>query len=155
MKNIFFVVFAFVLIGIFASTSALHKENPDLNIYNFTNDLNWNSTFEQRLVKEINTSLDIDFASINNMRIKNMIYKTIDWVGYLLFESAKYAIELGFNYASDELIVTDWIVWLARIVVFCVAFPIIVPLIALIYILIELIIKGYKYVRLKQYKKNG
>jgi hypothetical protein len=58
----------------------------------------WNSTkYAPGIVEGVSNGTKIDFSNSSNMRIRNVVIKTADYVGYCMFEVAKWGIEYGYT----------------------------------------------------------
>ncbi len=142
------LVLVIVLIAMFGVGSILYEhdieENGKLND-TFRFQIEWNSTDYQQYIEENTYPEEYNISKINGIRLRNVIYKTIDWMGYILFELANWGVEFGYVHGED-INYNTLIDWLPRIIILImvfVAFPAIVPLIALIYLLCVGIKKGY------------
>ena len=97
---VFTLVGILIIWGMLAVGAAMYqsdmKNNETTNIYNVTSLLYWNSSDWE--AEEYNISgWPADQSKINSIRMRNVIYKIIDFVGFTLFEVSKWGIEVGYN----------------------------------------------------------
>ena len=151
MRGFFFGTFLFIVFAImFASQSMYNyhqEDNISMNIYNFTeNYLLWNYTSQKpHIIDAIANNTGIRYDTIQSVRISNLIHKTVDWLGFVFFETSKWAIEFGYTHPEYDFeffmhFVKYWLFAMLAIA----ASPIIVPLIALLYLLCIGVGKLYK-----------
>jgi hypothetical protein len=142
------VVLITIMVSALLIGSELHKNDESLNItqniYSFTSNITWNITNQQIQQKfnEQNTNVPL----MQSTRISNVIYKLVDAGGYSVMEFMKFFIELGYNHPDYDF---RMILELCRIYIYflilCVFIPVIIPLIAIGYLIIAGIIKIIKY----------
>lgn len=135
------LVFILALLTIFLGV-VMHQSDVEndreRNIFNFTeNQFNvWNSS--QWQVDELN-STNLTMSDAFSFRIKSIIFKTVDVIGYSLFQGVKLGIEFGYEkaYAYNP----DSFVSLAKLILVVViigmVIPVIVPMLAILYLLFE------------------
>ena len=135
---IFFVI-SLILIG-----TEIYKYNPEEDIFNTTNNLNWNFTYTEQMFN--NFSEEFNYSIIQTGRVSNIIYKFTDFIGYFFIEGGKFFIEFGFNnpqynftFIWKVLRLWIWFLFVSLII------PVIAPLVAIIYLLVIGIIKVFKY----------
>lgn len=163
MRGLVTTIFLFAMISLmFASQTLYHshlEQNITFDIYNFTeNWLVWNYTVgEESIRNNLTQTYGLDYSQIQSKRISNIIYKFVDFVGCSLFEISKWAIEFGYthpqyNFGYFMNFVKYWLFAMIAIAIF----PILVPLLALIYLVLVGLNKLFKYakVRLWQRKKK-
>ena len=121
--------------------------NITFDIYNYTeNYLIWNDTAIRHNIENNLTRYVPDNVIIFTKRISNIIFRFLDFVGFSLFEISKFSMEFGYNHPEYDfkycmnLLKYFLFAWLAILI-----FPIIIPLIALIY----LIFKGLKKIAVR------
>ncbi len=105
------------------------------DIYNWTETkLEWNESTFERVKTNVTANLNYSFVSVN--RVKNILYKTIDWLGYTIFEVAKGSIEFGYNNADKYNFHFTWklLIFYIFFMVFVLSIPALIVIIALIYI---------------------
>ena len=134
--------------------ATMHQSDIDndkeRNIYNYSQDLDvaWNSSRWQNV--ELNTT-NITMEESYKNRFRNVLYKTVDLVGYSMIQIIKVSIEFGYekayNYKPESFIYIAKLIFIIVIIGFII--PIIVPILAIIYLLFE----GLKWI-IKRFK-NG
>jgi len=150
MRLILLWVTVVVILAMFGVGAALYSENNTQDVYNITNDLVWNTSFNYEENLKNYTSLNI--SHINSIRLNNIIYKGVDAIGYITMEVAKWGVEFGYshpeyNYLFFAKIIIYW-------VIITTALPLIVLLpiiIALFYIIGEAI---YKLIKRQKHDKH-
>ena len=135
------VIYIMVLMMIFLGV-ILHqtdvKNDVERNIFNYTEaqfDV-WNST--QWEVQELNNT-NITMSAVFNFRVKNMVFKTVDLVGYSLFQGIKLGIEFGYEkaYAYEPESFISLATIILVIVIIAMILPIIIPFLAILYLMFE------------------
>ena len=126
-----------VFMMMFVSQQLYHvyqEDNQTFDIYNFTqnsNALKWNYTLHKETIQSnFSDMTGLDYSKIQSNRINNIIHKTIDWAGYTTFEIMKWSMEFGYTHPQYNFKFFMYFM----IVMMC--FPIIIPLIVLIYLMI-------------------
>jgi len=156
MKSLITTIFLFTLFAIMFASQTMYQsnleENKTFDIYNFTeNNLVWNYTQQEDNIKDNFTKYTkLDYDQIHSKRITNIIHKGVDWFGYTLFEISKWAMEFGYTHPEYDFgfFMKFVLYWLYAMIAIAL-FPVIVPLIALIYLLIIGIKNGYLWIRKK------
>ena len=137
-RQIFWVL---ALMGIMLGVT-LHetdvKYGEERNIYNYTsNKFIWNNTYFEGT--EINNIENLDINSTFANRFHNIIFKTVDLVGYTFFQFLNFTIEFGYEKFYDYD--TESFVFIAKLIfiilILSLVIPIIVPVLALCYLLFE------------------
>lgn len=146
---IYLLAFMTIFLGV-----QLHQNDIEYgrerNIYNFTENQiqGWNSSLWQ--VDELNFT-DINMSDAFTFRLKNIIYKSVDLFGYTLIQSIKLGVEFGYEkayqYEPERFISLAKVIFIVMLIGFII--PIIVPVLALTYLLFE----GLKWI-IKRFK-NG
>lgn len=141
-----------LLLAFFGGGKALYEEDNTQDVYNFTNNLNWNSSIIPA-EEIIYNSTSMNISQANMIRLKNIVYKSVDTVGYIIFETAKWGVETGFRNP-------DWnYLWLAKWLIILIIIMIALPLLGLFPIIIALIYLSYVgikqlYLKIKTKLKN-
>lgn len=139
------IVYILVLMMIFLGV-VLHQSDleyrEERNIFNYTeNQFKWNSSQWQ---KDPINSTNVTMSDAFSHRVRNIVFKTVDLVGYSAFQIIKVSMEFGYEkayaYEPEKFITIAKIILIIAILGFIV--PIIVPVLALIYLLFE----GIKWV---------
>ena len=120
------------------------------NIKNFTEtNLVWNFTTQAE--DNINISEDTDWELLRAKRISRVIYKFVDFVGFSFMELGKFFVEFGYNNPQyDFELFISLIKWYFIILILAIISPLLIPLIAIIY----LIVVGCKNLYNKYIKKT-
>ena len=142
MKSLFFGIILFAMFGVMLSSQTLYNDhlenNETFDIYNFTeNNLVWNYTSGEDMFRNnISEMTGLDYDKIQSKRIKNLIHKCVDFFGYSMFEVFKWVIEFGYTHPEYDFGYFMQFVkyWLFAMIIIAL-FPILIPLIALIYLL--------------------
>jgi len=95
-KSLVVIIF---IIGIFGVGQALYEADNTQDIYNVTNKIQWNSSLFE--VEENYTHNDT--VTVFSHRLKNILYKSIDCFGFVMFEIGKFGIEFGFKHPEINL----------------------------------------------------
>lgn len=145
MRIIGLIVLLF-FIAMFGIGQVLYEDKgSDYDIYNLTNHLKWNSSKFQPQ-NYTNTTMD---------RIGNIITKLTDFVGYSSFEIAKFGVEYGFQHPEiDYLQLLEYVRYIVIIWVVSLLFPMLIPLIALIYITVLGVKKLINWIKSKRFKND-
>ncbi len=147
------VIYIMVLMMIFLGV-VLHESdvenNTERNIFNYTEAQfgQWNSSqWESKPLNNTNLSM----SEVFSFRVRNMIFKTVDLVGYSLFQGIKLGIEFGYEkayaYEPERFISLAKVILIVVMIGFIV--PIIIPVLALLYLLFE----GLKWL-IDRFNKN-
>jgi hypothetical protein len=163
MRGLFSGIILLSLFWIMFASQTLyysHQENNEtFDIYNFTeNNLVWNYTSGEDMFRNNLSEITVlDYGQIQSKRIKNLVYKFVDFFGYSLFEITKWVMEFGYthpeyNFGFFMNLVKYWL--LAMIII--AIFPILIPLLALVYLALIGLNRIFKYtkVKLSQRKKK-
>lgn len=142
MRGLFFGIILFALFGLMFASQTLynsHQENNEtFDIYNFTeNKLVWNYTFGEDMIRNnLSEMTGLDYGKIQSKRIGNLIHKFVDFFGYSMFEVSKWVMEFGYTHPEYDFGYFMQFVkyWLFAMIIIAL-FPILIPLIALIYLL--------------------
>ena len=146
---IYIMVLMMIFLGVVMHQSDV-KNGVERNIFNYTEaqfDV-WNST--QWQVNEFNDT-NITMSEAFSFRVKNMVFKTVDLVGYSLFQGIKLGIEFGYEkayaYEPESFISLAKLIFIVVIIGFII--PVIIPVLALLYLLFE----GLKWL-IDRFNKN-
>lgn len=156
MKGLVFpVILLMVIFAMLTISQNLYEDDPTRDIYNTTETIfNWNETFQGEVVVAYYNQTKEEYAEVQAGRIQNILYKTIDWIGYVSFETAKGMVEFGFTHPEYDyrffFNLTKFILY-ALVVVVCL--PLVTPLLALIYLIIIGIAKLYRLVYISKRKR--
>ena len=128
------------------------ESGEERDIYNFTEStMKWNSSIINSFNIDIEEDIQILEYDVTIGRFKNILYKFIDFIGYSSFEGAKWGIEYGYTHPEYDLkFFLDLLIKILWITVIISLIPLVVPLIALIY----LFFKGIYYLIKKITIKN-
>ena len=141
MRFVFFFLFLIGLMAFFGVGRALYEDDNTQNIYNFTNQIEWNSSLFQ--IEPINDSSieNMTQPEINTIRIKNLIYKFADTAGYIIFEVGKWGMEFGFNHPEWNYLFTMNLIMFAVIcmIIGALTMPVVVLIVAVYFIVKEVI----------------
>lgn len=134
------ILYLLALMVIFLGVSIHNNDtenNVERNIYNFTESIfRWNSSLWE--VEILNTT-DINMEQVVTFRIHNILQKTIDLIGYSLFQGVRLGIEFGYekayDYDPESFISLSRLILLVVILAFII--PVIVPILAILYLFFE------------------
>jgi len=162
MRGLIFGVVLFALFGMMFTSQTLyhsHQENNEtFDIYNFTeNNLVWNySSGEEMFRNNLSDMTSFDYSKIQSKRVGNLIHKFVDWFGYSLFEVSKWALEFGYTHPEYNFgyFMNFVKYWLFAMIIIAL-FPILIPLIALIYLMFVGIKKIVGKIRTPKTKTQG
>ena len=140
----------FIFLGIVLHQTDI-KNDKERNIYNYTENKHiWNSSIWE--IDEINTT-NVSMTDAFTFRATNVLNKFVDFLGYIAFQVIKLGIEFGYEkayaYEPESFVAIAKLIFIIVIIGFII--PIIVPVLALIYILFE----GLKWIINKFQNKNG
>ena len=146
----------FVMLSIGQITQEYHAENNmTVDIYNYTEtNLVWNYNVSQ---EELNNT-DLNYSQIQTRRISNVINKGVDFFGFVAFEASKWCIEFGYTHPDYDFEYFMYFIkyWLFAIIIIA-ALPVVVPLLALIYLVgvgvKKVVIKLSKHGRVRKRKR--
>ena len=162
MRGLFFGIILFAMCGIMFSSQTLyniHQENNEtFDIYNFTESkLVWNYTSgEDAIRNNISEMTGLDYGKIQSKRIENLIHKFIDFVGYSMFEVSKWVVEFGYTHPEYDFgYFMQFVKYVLFAMIIIAFFPILIPLIALIYLLFVGIKKIVGEIRTPKTKTQG
>ena len=130
MKTLMLFVFIFlVLIGTGSLVGEEHLEQGDYNLEEFTikteSGLYWNSSkYSPQITEIVNDGTGFNFSDVHNKRVKKVINKGIDFLGFTTFEFAKFGIEYG--YANPDLNGEKLVNW-AKIMTYLIIALFIIP----------------------------
>ncbi len=161
MKSLIHILLLLIIFGIMFTSQTLyytHQENnKTFDIYNFTeNNFVWNYTQEKEAVRNnLSGMSELDYGKIQSKRITNLIEKFIDFLGYSLIEISKWTMEFGYTHPEYDFsfFMNFVLYWLLAMITIAI-FPIIIPLLALIYLIIIIINKLIKHLKMKLYQKK-
>ncbi len=150
--KLIFVFGLMIIISMMYVGETLHNQDfknlTPRDIYNWTEStLNWNESTFEYVKTNVTEKLNYSFVNIN--RFKNILYSTMDWAGYTLFEVSKGSIEFGYINADKYNFKFTW-----KLLIFYIFFMILVlslPLLIIIIALGYIIYNGIKtlYLRFK------
>jgi hypothetical protein len=161
MRGLFFGIILFSLFAILFASQTLYNSHQETNktfdIYNFTeNNLVWNYTLEEDTIRNnLSEMMGLDYGEIQSKRIRNLIHKFVDFFGYSLFEVSKWVIEFGYTHPGYDFgFFMNFVkYWLFAMIIIAI-FPILIPLLALIYIVIIKLNKIFKYAKVKLWQRK-
>jgi len=162
MRGLIFGIMLFALFGIMFASQTLyhshHDNNETFDIYNFTeNNLVWNySSGEEMFRNNLSDMTSFDYSKIQSKRVENLIHKFVDWFGYSMFEVFKWAMEFGYTHPEYDFgyFMNFVKYWLFAMIIIAL-FPILIPLIALIYLMFVGIKKIVGKIRTPKTKTQG
>lgn len=162
MRGLIFGIVLFALFAMmFASQTLYHshqENNETFDIYNFTeNNLVWNySSGEEMFGNNLYDMTSLDYGKIQSKRVGNLIHKFVDWFGYSMFEVSKWAMEFGYTHPEYDFgyFMNFVKYWLFAMIIIAL-FPILIPLIALIYLIFVGIKKIVSKIRTPKTKTQG
>lgn len=89
------LVFLFAVLGVGALSQEGGVSRDEL--HNATRDFQWNSSYyDEKIINESTSAYSI--------RLHNVLMKSIDWLGYVYFEVAKWGLEFGFDHPGVDYI---------------------------------------------------
>lgn len=92
----------------FGVGKAVYESDNTQNIYNLTSKMEWNSS---RYGTE-QTVNNTNKAQVNSIRVRNIITKFVDTMGYIMFETAKWGVEFGFEHPDlNYIFIMKFVVW--------------------------------------------
>ena len=135
-----------LILAMFGVGAALYHEDNTQDVYNITNNLVWNTSFNYE--ENLENYKGYNISQINSIRLKNIIYKGIDAMGYITMEIAKWGVEFGYshpeyNYLFFTKIIIYWVI-ITTIIPLLILLPIIIALFYVIGIGIYKLIKKLK-----------
>jgi len=156
MRVLFFGIILFFLFGAMFASQTLyysHQENNEtFDIYNYTeNNFIWNYTSGEDMIRNNYSKMTgLDYSEIQSKRIGNLIHKFIDFIGYSLYEITKWVMEFGYTHPEYDFgffmnLVKYWLFAMMTIAIF----PILIPLLALVYLALIGLNKIFKYIKEK------
>ncbi len=138
--NFVFIGALLIIVSMMYVGETLHNQDfEDLtprDIYNWTaTNLEWNESTFERVKTNVTENLNYSFVNIN--RFSNILYKTIDWMGYTMFEITKGSIEFGYINADKYNFQFTWklLIFYVFFMVIVIGLPLLIFLIALGYII--------------------
>lgn len=150
-----YLILLLLIISIFGIGQAVYKLDPNTDIYNITNKLNWNSSNFDLETEYYNYS-EYDPAQIDNIRVRNIILKFIDCVGFTMFEGVKFGVEWGFNHPEvDYIYLMTLLKYLIIFSIVAALIPVILPVCAIIYLLYVGVKRGVLKIKGLFIKKEG
>lgn len=162
LKYIFYTLaLMFIFLGVVLHQSDISEwkssdgvvtiKSQERNIFNYTeNTFIWNSSkFQTENLNNTNISMEDAFV----FRFENILNKAVDLVGYTAFAVIKLGMEFGYekayNYQPEDFI---WIIKLIFIIaILSFIIPMIVPALALAYLLFESFKWLIKYIKKKKW----
>lgn len=149
--------YSFTMFFIMALMLGVVLHNNDLdydrqrNIYNYTDNLISWKEMNISISKNVSDMNDPELIDVGVARLMNVINKVIDVVGYYFIESFKFCIEMGYELFYDFNIEESYklgklLFWL---IIITSLIPVIVPILALFYLIIEGTIRLFKLVKSK------
>ncbi len=129
------MIFLFMMAGQAAYKSDI-EIGEERDIYNFTEStLKWNNSLTSELETIVEEDIQTKEYGTTLGRFKNVLYKFIDFIGYSSFEGAKWGIEYGYTHPEYDLrFFLDFLIKILWITVIIALIPLVVPLLALIYL---------------------
>jgi hypothetical protein len=96
-----------------------------------------------------------DYGQIQSKRIKNVVYKFLDFFGYSLYEINKWVMEFGYTHPEYDFgffmnLVKYWLFAMMTIAIF----PILIPLLALVYLALIGLNRIFKYTKVKLWQRK-
>lgn len=150
------------IIAFFAVGQAMYTAETENNIsHNLTNlthaleeTVKWNSS--QFQIDENMSKYADESGVLQSNRLRNIIIKGVDFLGYAMFEVAKWGTEFGYTHPELGFMtivneIPTFLKWVIAIMIIAAMSKVIMPLFAVLYILGYLCYTGYN--KLKQ--KNG
>ena len=159
MKGIAFLTGLWCMILLMFVSQTLYeynaKDNVTFDIYNYTEtNLAWNYTTNEDVIKGNLSQSGYNIDKIQSVRINNIITKTIDWIGYTIYEVTKWSVEFGYTHPEYNFkFYMNFVLCCVVVMVFIQFFPYIIIILALLYLAINGIIKLFKYIKRKR-KEN-
>ncbi len=131
---ILIMIFLFMMAG-----QAIYKEDVEMgeerDIYNLTESTfqwNYNLSYELNTIED---TIQVSEYNLGTERFKKVTHKFVDFIGYSFFEGAKWGIEYGYTHPEYDLrFFLDFLIKILWIGIIIAVIPLIVPLIALIYL---------------------
>ncbi len=117
------------------------------DIYNFTEStINWNNSITEKFNENWEDNIQVLEYDVNIKRFKNVLKKFVDFIGYSFVEAFKWGIEYGYTHPEYDLRfflkILIKILWIIVIIIAITSLaPLVIPLLALIY----LFFKGIYY----------
>lgn len=111
------------------------EENETFNIYNFTeNNLVWDYNYSTTIKLNVSNISNINLNNIQSNRIINIIDKSIDYGGYVIFEISKWGLEFGYTHPQYHFkTIINIMIGLMILSIL----PALIPIIALFYLIFE------------------
>ena len=115
------------------------ESGEERDIYNFTEStIKWNYSILNNLNNNVRENIQVLEYDVTIGRFKNVLYKFIDFIGYSSFEGAKWGIEYGYTHPEYDLkFFLEFLIKILWIGVIIALIPLVVPLIALIYLFLK------------------
>lgn len=101
MKIITWLLVLILTIAFFGIGNAFYQDDNTIDIYNVTSRIQWNESLLSYEAENHTEYTPVDKVYIG--RIKGIVYKLLNFMGFTMFEVAKTGIELGFKYPHINL----------------------------------------------------
>jgi len=138
------IIITFLLLG-----SMIQKKGMDIN--QVTNNLNWTFDYEDFETSIIDNEYGVIIPKVN--RLRNVIYKSADTLGYSFIEIGKFLLEFGYDNPNYNY---KFFFELLRLYIYFMIIsllaPLLIPILALLYILINGLIKLIKKMKNHNHK---
>ena len=122
------------LLAFLGCGKAFYMEDNTMDITNITNKLSWNESTLNNEIQNVTSEMNASTRFI--IHFTNIVYKGINSMGYIVFETGKVFIELGYlNPEFGYLAFGKWITMLLIIIICLILMPMIPIILALIYML--------------------
>ena len=138
MRGIMSALLILIFVAIFFVGNTLYESDLESDIerdiYNFTNTLQWDYN-ESYIIEPYNVTLK-NIGDVRKGRLSKVIYKFVDLIGFTSIEAAKTGIEFGYTHPQyDYPFYFQLAKYYLIMVIVALLVPIIVPFIALVYLL--------------------
>ena len=140
------VMILICFVGLMFIGQSIYKddlENDDIrDIYQQTEkSFNWSNysiIIEQALDDGLSDSVQVKEYDVNVKRIKNVFIKFIDFAGFSTFEISKWGIEYGYEHPEHDLgFFLNFLIKIFWIILLITLIPLVVPVLAIIYLLFK------------------
>lgn len=144
------VLFVSFLLLMGAGSMYYSEGGTSEGLQNITDKMEWNNSNADIVLVMFDNQTS--FSINTTERVNNILYKFVDFLGFTTFETAKIGIELGYNNPEYDY----WKIGKGLIIYYIVSssVPLIIPLIALIYVLVYYGKKLFKYLKNKHKSKD-
>jgi len=142
MRVMNLLVLIIIVMVMFVGQSVYESDveyNTTRDIYNFTEStIKWDSSIADRVEDSMNEKINLSEYDINTERAGSVLGKFVDFVGYSFTQVLKWGVEYGYTHPEHDLsFFLQFLIKILWIFVLLAFIPLIIPIIALIYLLFK------------------